>query len=93
MTGPTQATRNSELLPGRRPIAGVWDFVVRAYRPTAAWAGVASIIVHGVVIPLLPVFGRPPVAIDWMGLAAFLGVVFGPLVVSRTVEKLQGVTS
>jgi len=80
-------------LPPRRPFAGVWDFVVRAWRPVAAWSGVGSIVVHGVILPLLPVFGVAPVAIDWVGVSAFLGVVFGPLVVTRTVEKLNGVTS
>lgn len=80
-------------LPCRRPIAGLWDFVVRAYRPVAAWVGVLTMLVHGVVIPLLPVIGVAPVATDWMGVNAFLAVVFGPLVVARTVEKVQGVTS
>ena len=88
MTRPAPRT-----LPERRPILGLWDFAVRAWRPVAAWIGVLSIAVHGVVIPLLPVFGRAPVAIDWVGLAAFLGLVFGPLVVARTVEKMNGVTS
>ena len=80
-------------LPARRPIGGLWDFAVRAYRPAAAWVGVLTMLVHGVMVPLLPVFGRPPVAIDWVGVSAFLGVIFGPLVVARTVEKIQGVTS
>lgn len=80
-------------LPPRRPIASVWDFAVRAYRPAAAWVGVVTMIVHGVVLPLLPVFGQRPVAIDWVGVTAFLSVIFGPLVVARTVEKLNGVTS
>lgn len=80
-------------LPPRRPFAGFWDFVVRAWRPVAAWIGVATIAVHGVVIPLLPVFGLAPVPIDWLGVSAFLGVIFGPLVVARTVEKINGVTS
>lgn len=80
-------------LPPRRPIEGVWDFAVRAWRPVAAWIGVATIAVHGVILPMLPVFGVAPVAIDWMGVAAFLGLVFGPLVVARTVEKINGVTS
>lgn len=79
--------------PTRRGFVSLWDFVVRAYRPTAAWIGVMTMGVHGVVLPLLPLFGVPPVAIDWMGLSAFLGVIFGPLVVTRTVEKIQGVTS
>ncbi len=80
-------------LPPRRPVSGFWDFVVRGWRPVGAWAGVGAIVVHGLVIPLLPVFGRAPVAVDWLGLAAFLGLVFGPLVAARTVEKLNGVTS
>ena len=80
-------------LPPRRPIAGVWDFAVRAYRPAAAWVGVLTMLVHGVVVPMLPVFGVAPVAIDWVGVSSFLGVIFGPLVVARTVEKIQGVTS
>ena len=79
--------------PPRRKFSGLWDFVVRAYRPAAAWIGVVTMGVHGVVLPLLPVFGAAPVAIDWVGLSAFLGVVFGPLVAARTVEKIQGVTS
>jgi len=79
--------------PPRRPFTSVWDFVVRAYRPFAAWIGVGTALVHGVIIPLLPLFGRAPVAIDWMGVAAFLGVLWGPLVAARTVEKLKGVTS
>lgn len=82
-----------DVLPTRRPFASFWDFVVRAYRPVAAWVGVVTMAVHGVIIPLLPVFGVAPVAIDWMGVSAFLGVIFGPLVVARTVEKIQGVTS
>lgn len=80
-------------LPPRRPINSLWDFAVRAYRPAAAWVGVATMIVHGVVVPLLPVFGHRPVSIDWVGVTAFLGVIFGPLVVARTVEKMNGVTS
>lgn len=79
--------------PVRRKFASVWDFVVRAYRPVAAWIGVLTMAVHGVILPMLPVFGVPPVAIDWLGISTFLGVVFGPLVVARTVEKIQGVTS
>lgn len=79
--------------PIRRKFASVWDFVVRAYRPVAAWIGVLTMAVHGVILPMLPVFGAPPVAIDWLGISTFLGVVFGPLVVARTVEKIQGVTS
>lgn len=84
---------NFDVLPPRRPFASFWDFCVRAYRPVAAWVGVLTMIVHGLIIPLLPVFGRAPVAIDWMGVTAFLTVIFGPLVVARTVEKLNGVTS
>lgn len=80
-------------LPPRQPFSSVWDFIVRAYRPLAAWIGLLTMVVHGVAIPLLPVFGHAPVAIDWMGVSAFLGVVFGPLVVARTVEKINGVTS
>lgn len=83
----------SDVLPPRRPLAGLWDFTVRGYRPTAAWVGVACMVVHGVVVPLLPLFGHAPVAIDWMGVSAFLGVIYGPLVVARTVEKINGVTS
>ncbi len=79
--------------PVRRKFASLWDFVVRAYRPVAAWIGVLTMAVHGVILPMLPVFGVPPVAIDWLGISTFLGVVFGPLVVARTVEKIQGVTS
>lgn len=82
-----------DVLPPRRPFASLWDFCVRAYRPFAAWVGVVTMAVHGVVIPLLPVFGHAPVAIDWVGVSTFLGVIFGPLVVARTVEKLNGVTS
>lgn len=88
-----KAAEGPRELPCRRPIAGLWDFIVRAYRPVAAWVGVLTMAVHGVVIPMLPVFGVAPVAIDWMGVNAFLAVVFGPLVVARTVEKVQGVTS
>ena len=88
----TEAEIN-EPLPPRRRFSSVWDFIVRAYRPAAAWVGVVTMAVHGVVIPLLPVFGHAPVAIDWMGVAAFLGVIYGPLVAARTVEKLNGVTS
>lgn len=80
-------------LPTRRGFSSFWDFVVRGYRPVAAWIGVVTMAVHGVVIPLLPVFGHLPVAVDWLGVSAFLGVIFGPLVVARTVEKLNGVTS
>lgn len=79
--------------PLRRPFTGLWDFVVRAYRPTAAWIGVGTMLIHGIILPCLPLFGTAPVAIDWMGVSAFLTVVFGPLVVARTVEKIQGVTS
>lgn len=79
--------------PVRRKFASLWDFVVRAYRPVAAWIGVLTMMVHGVILPMLPVFGAAPVAIDWLGISTFLGVVFGPLVVARTVEKIQGVTS
>lgn len=79
--------------PPRLPFVSFWDFVVRAYRPVAAWVGVATMIVHGVMIPCLPLFRQPPVAIDWMGVSAFLTVIFGPLVVARTIEKLNGVTS
>lgn len=82
-----------EPLPPRRPFSSFWDFIVRAYRPVAAWIGVLTMLVHGVVIPLLPVFGRAPVAIDWTGVSVFLGVIFGPLVVARTIEKLNQVTS
>lgn len=84
---------HADELPPRRPFSSFWDFVVRAYRPVGAWVGVATMIVHGVVIPLLPVFGTAPVAIDWLGVTAFLGICWGPPVVARTVEKLRGVTS
>lgn len=80
-------------LPQRRPFSGPWDFAVRAYRPFAAWIGVLTMAVHGVLLPILPLLGVAPVAIDWMGVSAFLGVIFGPLVVARSVEKLNGVTS
>lgn len=79
--------------PPRRRFVSFWDFVVRGYRPVAAWIGAGTALVHGMIIPMLPVFGRPPVAIDWMGVAAFLGVLWGPLVAARTIEKIQGVTS
>lgn len=79
--------------PARRPFSSFWDFMVRAYRPLAAWVGLGTMLVHGMIIPLLPVFGRPVVVVDWMGVSTFLGVVFGPLVVARTVEKVRGVTS
>lgn len=83
----------SDPLPPRRAFSSFWDFVVRGYRPIGAWVGVATMLVHGVVIPLLPVFGQLPVAVDWLGVCAFLGVCWGPPVVARTIEKLNGVTS
>lgn len=79
--------------PARRAFSSFWDFMVRGYRPLAAWVGLGTMLVHGMIIPLLPVFGRPVVGVDWMGVSTFLGVVFGPLVVARTVEKVRGVTS
>lgn len=88
-----RAVETFDVLPPRRPFASFWDFCVRAYRPVAAWVGVATMLVHGVIIPSLPLFGVLPVAVDWIGVSAFLGVIFGPLVVARTVEKVQGVTS
>lgn len=66
---------------------------MRAWRSVAAWLGVLTIAVNGVALPSLPLLGHAPVAVDWVGLSTFLGVVFGPLVVVRTVEKLNGVTS
>lgn len=80
--------------PVRGPFLSVWDFVVRAYRPVAAWVGVATAVVHGVILPLLPVLtDRAAIAIDWAGVSTFLGVLWGPVVVARTIEKLKGVTS
>lgn len=83
----------TRVTPPRPPFRSFWDFVVRAYRPVAAWIGVLTMLVHGVLLPVLPLFRIAPVAIDWMGVSAFLGVIFGPLVVARTVEKINGVTS
>ncbi len=80
-------------LPERRPFSSWWDFTVRGWRPIAAWIGVGTMAVHGIVVPGLPLLGHAPVAIDWTGVSVFLGVIFGPLVVARTVEKLNGVTS
>ena len=86
-------TASSMPRPIRRPFRSLWDFCVRAWRSVAAWLGVMTIAVNGVALPSLPLWGHAPVAVDWVGLAAFLSVVFGPLVIVRTVEKLNGVTS
>lgn len=80
-------------LPCRRRFSSFWDFVVRGWRPVAAWVGVGVMVVHGWILPLLPYTGAAPVEIDWLGVTAFLTFIFGPLVVARTVEKLRGVTS
>jgi hypothetical protein len=79
--------------PPRKPFASFWDFCVRAYRPVAAWVAIGTALVNGMVLPMLPVFGVAPVAIDWVGVSTFLGVLLGPIGVARTIEKLNGVTS
>ena len=80
-------------LPERKPISSLWDFVVRGYRPVAAWCGVLTILTFGVVLPLARLFGVDPGPTDWFGVSAFVGVVFGPIVVTRSFEKKWGVTS
>ena len=54
---------------------------------------IGTALVNGMVLPMLPVFGVAPVAIDWVGVSTFLGVLLGPIGVARTIEKLNGVTS
>lgn len=79
-------------LPPRRPIGGVWDFVVRAWRPTASWVCVLVLLVNGVVLPLAQLWGTTVTPLSWSDLSIFaLGLIANGA--ARTVEKIQGVTS
>lgn len=79
-------------LPARRPIAGWWDFAVRAWRPSAAWICVLVLLVNGVVLPMAQLWGVTVAPLDWSDMSVFaLGLVATSI--SRTVEKLKGVTS
>lgn len=93
MEPPVAEHHEPVVLPPRRPIGGAWDFMVRGYRPTAAWAGVATIITFGIVKPIAELTGLQTAPTDWLGVSSFIAVVFGPIVVTRTFEKWAGVTS
>lgn len=78
-------------LPPRRPIAGLFDFMVRGWRPAASWACVLILLLWGLAVPIVAMFqGRPP-HLD----LALLGVLLAALKLShdRTSEKKEGLTS
>lgn len=82
----------SRELPCRRPIGGLWDFAVRAWRPTAAWVCVLVLFTNGVLLPMAQLWGVTVAPLAWSDMSVFaLGLVATSI--SRTVEKLSGVTS
>lgn len=79
-------------LPQRRPIASIWDFAVRAWRPTASWVCVLVLLVNGVILPMAQLWGVTVQPLSWSDLSVFaLGLIAAGA--ARTVEKIQGVTS
>jgi hypothetical protein len=69
---------------------GFVAFYRGAWRPTAGWALVATIIVNGVALPIARLMGFHGEALDWAGLATFV-TAFVALVRYRTIEKQSGV--
>jgi hypothetical protein len=85
-------TSQNDPLPPRRPITSIWDFAVRAWRPTASWVCVLVLLVNGVVLPVAQLWGVTVQPLSWADLSVFaLGLIAAGA--SRTVEKIQGVTS
>lgn len=79
-------------LPPRRPFKSAWDFVVRAARPIGLWVGVLILFVHGVVLPIAALCGRPVQgfsATELLGICALVGLGWH----QRTKEKREGLTS
>lgn len=98
MTDPVQASRDSfapdvhDPLPRRRPLAGLWDGYVRAWRPSTSWACIAILLLHGLVVPTTQLArGAEITAPD----ALFYGalVLLLKLAHDRRVERTEGVTS
>jgi hypothetical protein len=63
-----------------------------AWRATAGWALVGTIIVNGMVLPLARLFGFKGEPLDWAALGAFL-VAFVALVKYRHDDLKNGLTS
>lgn len=79
-------------LPERRPIAGGFDFFVRAWRPFVGWTCGVILLVRGAAMPLVELAqGRSVSPIDWIAVVALVGALgFGRW---RTIEKQEGLTS
>lgn len=81
-----------DTLPPRRPLSGLWDFVVRGARPAGLWVGLLVLFVHGVVLPIAALCGRTVQgfnATELLGICALVGLGWH----QRTKEKREGLTS
>lgn len=58
------------------PPRGVWDFFVRAWRPSASWVCVLILLTRGVGIPAGQLaLGVPVEPVDWTALSAMAAVL------------------
>jgi hypothetical protein len=77
--------------PGRQPLTGPFDFMVRGFRPAAGWACAIVILVRGAVVPLWELArGSDASPIDWAMLVALVGML--GLARYRHLEKTSGAT-
>lgn len=62
--------------PSAAPPQNVWEFFVRAWRPSASWVLVVILAVRGAILPLLQWHtGQPVEALDWTSIVALVGVL------------------
>lgn len=85
------AVAPAEPRPCRRPIDGLFDLLVRGWRPMAGWACVIVITVRGAVMPLWEIAADREVSpMDWVSLTALIGML--GLARYRHLEKSAGTT-
>jgi hypothetical protein len=75
----------------RRPLDGLFDFMVRGWRPFSGWACGAILVVRGAVHPVVEMArGEQVTPLDWVSLVALVGML--GLAQLRSIEKREGAT-
>lgn len=69
-----------------------WSMFVRAGRPAGMWICNLVLLVNGAVLPLARFWGIHVEAMDWPGLATFVGALI-TLGAQRSYDKQKGLAS
>jgi hypothetical protein len=77
MTAPdTEAASPGTVSVSAEPPRTVWEFFVRAWRPSASWVLVIILAVRGAILPLLQWrAGQAVEQLDWVSIVALVGVL------------------